>query len=127
MSQNKLYIGNLSYSVTSQELGDFLSQHWQISDCRVIEGKGFGFATFVDDETAMAAKEALNNLELKGRAFRVDFAKEERPREFSGNRGGGGGGGRGGFGGGRGGGGGGRGGSGGGRDSRGGGRGRDRY
>ena len=43
---NKLFMGNLDYSVTSEELKAFLSEKWEVTECRVIEGKGFGFVTF---------------------------------------------------------------------------------
>ncbi len=85
MSSNKLYVGNLSYSVTSEELKELFSQSGEVSDCRVIEGKGFGFITFASAEGAGAAKDALNDQEFKGRKLKIDFARE--------NQGGGGGGG----------------------------------
>lgn len=93
MSENsKLYFGNLDYSVTSDELLEFLSGEWEVSECKVIEGKGFAFVTFADWKTANAAKEKLNDTEFKGRKFRIDNARENTSR---------GGGGRGGYGGGR--------------------------
>jgi RNA recognition motif-containing protein len=76
---NKLYFGNLSYSVTSQELQQLLSE-WAVEDCRVIEGKGFGFVTFKSDDDANNAKEALNGQDFKGRNLRIDFARESKPR-----------------------------------------------
>ena len=82
---NKLYVGNLNYGVTTEELKEFFAQAGEVSDCRVIEGKGFGFITFATAEGAAAAKEAFNDQEFKGRKFKIDFARE--------NQGGGGGGG----------------------------------
>ncbi len=88
MSSNKLYVGNLSYSVSSEQLKEFFSQSAEVTDCRVIEGKGFGFITFASEEGAGTAKEALNDQEFMGRKLKIDFARD--------NQGGGGGGGGGG-------------------------------
>ncbi|MDD9897699.1 MAG: RNA-binding protein [Candidatus Melainabacteria bacterium] len=72
---NKLYIGNLEYSVQSDELKAAFSK-WEISDCIIIEGKGFGFVTFADADSANQAKEEMNNQELRGRQMKIDFAQE---------------------------------------------------
>lgn len=102
MSQtNKLYVGNLDYSVTSEELKEFFSKAGEVTDCKVIEGKGFGFITFSSEEASAAAKEAFNETEYKGRKFKIDFARDNQqggggggPRSsFSRGPGGGGGGG----------------------------------
>ena len=120
----KLYVGNLSYQVTEQDLRDLFSQAGELQDVMLIvdrdtrRSKGFGFVEFVTEADAQKAIEMFHDQEVQGRRLTVNVA---RPRE---ERGGGGGGG---YGGGRGGGGGyggGRGGSGG-RGGRGGG-GRDR-
>ena len=116
----KLYVGNLSYDVTSSDLEQMLAQHGTVQSAEVIQdrmtgrSKGFGFVEMGSDDEAQAAIAALNGQEHGGRALTVNEAK---PREDRG--GGGGGGGRGGYGGG--GGGGGRGGYGGGGGGRGGG------
>src|SRR5512133_2215529 len=105
----KLYIGNLSFDVTSADLEQLLGQHGTVESAQVIQdkmtgrSKGFGFVEMSNDAEAQAAIAALNGKENNGRPLTVN---EARPRE---ERPGGGGGGRGGFGGG-----GGRGGSGGG-------------
>ena len=115
----KLYVGNLSYQVTSSDLEKLFSAHGTVQSAEVISdrvtnrSKGFGFVEMGTDEEAQAAIAALNGQQNGGRALTVN---EARPRE---ERGGGGGGGRGG----RGGGGGGRGGYGGGGGGRGGDRG----
>ena len=132
---SKLYVGNLSYNVTSADLNTMFTPHGQVQSAEVIQdresgrSKGFGFVQMGSDDEAQAAIAALNGQENDGRALTVNEAKprEERPRGGGGGGGrgyggGGGGGGRGGYGGG-GGGGGGRGGYGGG----GGGGGRGRY
>lgn len=133
MSTKRLFIGNLAYSATEEEVlmhfGDY-----QPSNARVMADRGIAFIDIAEDQLA-AAIEAMDGSVLKGRPIKVDEARprEDRPAGGGGGGrggfGGGGGGGRGGFGGGGGGrdGGGGRGGfgGGGGRGGGGGGRGRD--
>lgn len=89
MSKNKLFVGNLDYSVDSQTLFDYLSSKWDVTECRVIDGKGFGFVTFASEESCLQAKEALHDSEFKGRTMKVDFAKD-RPKSAPGARSGGG-------------------------------------
>jgi RNA recognition motif-containing protein len=121
---NKLYVGNLSYDVTSQDLERMFAAYGTVQSAQVIsdkfsgQSKGFGFVEMGSDQEAQAAIQAMNGQQHEGRALTVNEAK---PREDRGGGGGGGRGGRGGFGGG---GGGGRGGYGGGGGGRGG---RDRY
>src|SRR5688572_29048075 len=121
----KIYVGNLSYNVTSSDLEQLFTQHGQVQSAEVISdratgrSKGFGFVEMGSDEEAQAAITALNGAEHDGRALTVNEAKPKEPRSGGGGGGGygggGGGGGRGGYGGGGGGGGrGGRGGGGGG-------------
>jgi RNA recognition motif-containing protein len=117
---SKLYVGNLSYGVTSSDLEQLFGQHGTVQSAEVISdrdtgrSKGFGFVQMGSDEEAAAAIAALHGQQHEGRALTVNEAKprEDRPR------GGGGGGGYGGGGGGRSGGGGGRGGYGGGGGGR---------
>jgi RNA recognition motif-containing protein len=112
----KLYVGNLAYAVTNEDLEALFSQAGKVDSAVVVvdkfsgQSRGFGFVEMADSNEAARAIEEFNETELKGRAIRVN---EARPRE------GGGGGRGGGFGGGGGGAGG-----GGGRDRRGGGGGR---
>jgi RNA recognition motif-containing protein len=113
----KLFVGNLSFDTTENDLQDAFAAHGTVVEANLMmdrstgRPRGFGFITMSTPEEAQKAIDALNGKELGGRALTVNLA---RPRE---ERSGGGGGGRGGYGGG------GRGGGGGG----GGGRGRDRY
>jgi RNA recognition motif-containing protein len=100
----KLYVGNLSYTVSSSDLEKLCSVFGTVSSAQVIEdrdtgrSKGFGFVEMGTDQEAQAAIQGLNGKEQDGRPLTVNEAK---PRE---ERGGGGGGGRGGRGGGYGGG-----------------------
>jgi RNA recognition motif-containing protein len=103
----KLYVGNLSYNVTSQALESLFAQYGTVKSAEVIQdrdtgrSKGFGFVEMVDANAAREAIQALNEQEHDGRPLTVN---EARPREERGGRGGGGGGrggGGGGYGGGR--------------------------
>jgi len=109
---NKLYVGNLAYSVRDQDLQDAFSQYGAVSSAKVMmdretgRSKGFGFVEMGSDAEAQAAINGLNGQPVAGRAVVVNEARprEERPAGFrspygGGNSGGGNGGG--GFGGGR--------------------------
>lgn len=115
----KLYVGNLPFNVSEQELHELFAQHGNVTSASLVTDRetgrprGFGFVEFANDDEARAAIEALHGYNLGGRDLTVN---EARPRENRGFGGGGGGGGRGGYGGG----GGGRGGYGGGGGGRGG-------
>jgi RNA recognition motif-containing protein len=117
MVGKKLYVGNLSYSVSSSELQKLFGQYGTVASAEVIQdretgrSKGFGFVEMGTDSEAQAAISALHDKDHGGRPLTVN---EARPREERPRGGGGGGGGGGGYGGGRGGGGGGYGGGGGG-------------
>lgn len=103
----KLYVGNLSFKTTSQEIQELFAQAGNVQSASVVEdretgrSRGFAFVEMSTDDEAASAIELLNGKEVGGRALKVNEAK---PRE---NRGGGGrsfGNNRGGFGGNRGGG-----------------------
>ena len=113
---NKLYVGNLAYSVRDDSLQQAFSQFGTVTSAKVMmdrdtgRSKGFGFVEMGSDAEAQAAINGMNGQPLEGRAIVVNEARprEERPGGFGGggSRGGyGGGGGGGGYGGGSGGGG----------------------
>lgn len=93
MDKNKLFIGSLPWSISSEALSELFSQYGEITDAVVISdretgrSKGFGFVTFSSEESANAALE-MDGREVEGRAIIVNIAK---PREDRGGRGGGGG------------------------------------
>jgi RNA recognition motif-containing protein len=100
----KLYVGNLSFSVSSDDLQEYFGQAGTVESAKVIEdretgrSRGFGFVEMSSPEEAAAAIEQFNGQDLEGRSIVVN---EARPREEHGGGGGGGGrGGRGGYGGG---------------------------
>ena len=105
---NKLYVGNLAYSVRDQDLQDAFSEYCAVSSAKVMmdretgRSKGFGFVEMGSDAEAQAAINGLNGQPVAGRAVVVNEARprEERPAGFRSPYGGSGGGG-GGFGGGR--------------------------
>jgi len=111
----KLYVGNLAFATSSQDLQELFAQAGTVESASVVEdretgrSRGFGFVEMSSKEEGAAAISQFNGKEVNGRALNVNEAKPREPRS-----GGGGGGGRGGFGGGRGGFGGGRGNGGGG-------------
>ncbi len=102
-----LYVGNLSYRMTEDQLRQTFEEFGQVTSCTIIkdkmtgQSKGFGFLEMPDQSEAEAAINGLNGREIQGRKLNVN---EARPRTGGGGPGGGGGGGgrgRGGNGGGR--------------------------
>ncbi len=80
----KLYMGNLSFDVTENDLRDMLSPHGPVTDINVVKdrmtgrARGFAFVEMSTQEGASAAIQALNGRDWKGRALTVS---EARPRE----------------------------------------------
>ena len=99
----KLYVGNLAFQTSSEELRTLFTQAGTVESATVVEdrdtgrSRGFGFVEMSSKEEGNAAIQQFNGKELNGRALNVNEAK---PREDRGGRGGnrsGGGGGRGGY------------------------------
>jgi len=96
----KLYVGNLAFQTSSNELQELFAQAGTVESANVVEdrdtgrSRGFGFVEMSSKEEGQAAITQFNGKEINGRALTVN---EARPREDRGNRNGGG---RGGFGGG---------------------------
>ena len=122
----KLYVGNLSFQTSSEDLQQLFAQAGTVESASVVEdrdtgrSRGFGFVEMSSKEEGAAAISQFNGKEVNGRALNVNEAKPREPRSGGGGGRGGFGGGRGGFGGGggRGNGGGGYGGGGGNREPR---------
>ena len=108
---NKLFVGNLSFNTTENDLQDAFAAHGTVTETNLLmdretgRPRGFGFITMGTPEEAQKAISALNGSQLGGRALTVNVAKprEERApgggggggrREYGGGSGGGGGGGR---------------------------------
>ena len=92
----KIYVGNLSYNMDDQSLGDVFAAFGAVESAKIVmdrdsgRSKGFGFVEMTSDSEAATAIEKLNGSEQLGRAMNVSEAKPMAPRE----RGAGGGGGR---------------------------------
>ena len=82
----KLYIGNLSYSVTEERLQQHFAQHGSVVSARIItdkfsgRSKGFGFVEMSSDEEAERAISALNGTDFEGRNIVVSEARPQAPR-----------------------------------------------
>jgi cold-inducible RNA-binding protein len=103
---NKMFVGNLSFNTTQNDLQDAFSAHGTVTEVNLMmdretgRPRGFGFVTMSTAEEAESAIAALNGKQMDGRDLTVNVAKprEERPAGGGGGRreyGGGGGGGRG--------------------------------
>src|SRR5437660_11387140 len=101
----KLYVGNLAFQTTSQELQEMFATAGTVESASVVEdrdtgrSRGFGFVEMSTKEEATAAIDQFNGKELGGRALKVNEAKPRENRAGGGGRGFGGGGNRGGGGG----------------------------
>jgi RNA recognition motif-containing protein len=89
----KLYVGNLSYNTTEEQLRELFTPFGEPESARIItdrdsgRSKGFGFVEFADSSQANAAMSAMNGKEIDGRALTVN---EARPRNEGSDRGAGG-------------------------------------
>jgi cold-inducible RNA-binding protein len=90
---NKLFVGNLSFNTTENDLQDTFAAHGTVVEANLVtdrmtgRARGFGFVTMSTDEEASKAVEALNGASLDGRNLTVNVA---RPREERSGGGGGG-------------------------------------
>lgn len=83
----KLFVGNLPFSMTDQELKDLFGEYGEVASATIIinklngRSKGFGFVEFTTEEAAQAAEQAMNGFEYSGRNLVVNVARPPRPRE----------------------------------------------
>lgn len=88
-----IYVGNLPYSTTDDDLRGLFAAHGEVASARVVidrmtgRSKGFGFVEMADRAQAQQAIDALNGYEVEGRKLRVNESQPRPPRE---DRGGGG-------------------------------------
>ena len=83
-----IYIGNLSYGVTDQELQELFAQFGSVTECKIItdrdtgRSKGFGFVEMANQAEGEEAIKQLDGKEINGRNIKVNVTKprEERPR-----------------------------------------------
>ncbi len=84
---NKLYVGNLSYSVNDESLSDLFKEFGEVIEAKVItdkfsgRSKGFGFVTLKDEASAKKAIDAMNEKEVDGRNIKVNVAKPMQSRD----------------------------------------------
>lgn len=85
--EKKVYIGNLEFGTTEDDLKKFIEEKsLNAKEVKIItdkfsgKSKGFGFAEFETEEQTQQAIDALNEQELNGRALRVSKARKMRPR-----------------------------------------------
>ena len=82
--KKKIYVGNLPYTVTSDELSKIFSEFGEVVDAAVItdkmsgRSKGFGFVEFAEEEMAQKAIDEMNGKEIEARALVVNFARPPR-------------------------------------------------
>ena len=82
----KLYVGNVSFDMSDDELKEAFSEFGEIVSATIVtdrvsgRSRGFGFVEFTDEPSAQAAKEAMNGKSVMGRMLKVDDAIEQRPR-----------------------------------------------
>lgn len=104
MSNQSIYVGNLSYDATEDDLRDLFSQHGEVSNVNIVDNKfsgksrGFAFVDMATKEEAEKAIDALHETDFMGRMLIANFArpKEDRPPRSGGDHRGGDRGGRGG-------------------------------
>jgi RNA recognition motif-containing protein len=84
---NKIYVGNLAWSIRDDKLKELFSEFGEVTEARVItdkftrRSKGFGFVTFANEEDAQKAISAMNEKDIEGRPLKVNEAKEMTPRD----------------------------------------------
>ena len=90
MSNSKLYVGNLPFSLGDAELSQLFSQAGNVASARVVldpatgRKRGFGFVEMATPEEAEAAVKMFNGSDVEGRSIVVDIARERPPREGGG-------------------------------------------
>ena len=80
MAGSKLYVGNLRYSVTGDQLKELFGSYGEVTQVNVVEGRGFGFVEMADPQSAQKAREALDGSDFEGRTMRVDEARPSKGR-----------------------------------------------
>ena len=81
MQGSKLYVGNLNYSATEEELKELFGSYGEVKEVNIIGGRGFGFVEMSSPAEAEKAKEGLDSTDFKGRNLRVDEARPARNRQ----------------------------------------------
>lgn len=86
----KLYVGNLAFSATEEQLKQHFSKCGKVESAKIImdkmsgRSKGFAFVEMSTEDEARQALDELNGQDFGGRPLRLDLAKESAPRNFGG-------------------------------------------
>lgn len=94
MSQNKIYVGSLSYNATAEDIQSYFSQYGDIDEVKLVSdrdtgrSKGFAFVSFASQQAAQASL-AADGIELMGRKIKVNMAREDDRRRSGGGGNGG--------------------------------------
>ena len=80
MQGKKLYVGNLDYSVTDEDLKELFASYGEVKYVKLIEDRGFGFVEMASQSEAEKARQALNGTKLKERVLKIDEARPQRNR-----------------------------------------------
>lgn len=87
MENANLYVGNINYKASSEDISELFGEYGNVTSVKLIERdglkKGFGFVEFDSEDSAKNAQSSLNGQEFMGRNLRVDFA---RPRQNNYNK-----------------------------------------
>lgn len=84
--KNKLYVGNLPYSMTDESLAEMFTSFGEVTEAKVISdkfsgrSKGFGFVTMADEKAAEKAIAEMNGKEVEGRGIVVNVSRPKEPR-----------------------------------------------
>jgi len=84
--KNKLYVGNLPYSIDDAKLQELFATSGEVVEAKVIidkfsgRSKGFGFVTMKDDAAAEKAVQEMNDKDVEGRKIKVNVARPLKPR-----------------------------------------------
>jgi RNA recognition motif-containing protein len=81
MQGSKLYVGNLGFSVTVDQLQELFSSYGDVRNINIVEGRGFGFVEMSNQSEAEKAKKALNGSDFKGRPLKINEALPDRGRQ----------------------------------------------
>lgn len=86
-TKNKLFVGNLPYSLKDEGLAEIFAEVGEVAEARVIfdrfsgRSKGFGFVTMSDEETAQKAIDEMNGKEIEGRKITVNLSRPKEQKE----------------------------------------------
>jgi len=85
----KIYVGNLSYGLTDDELNNIFSEYGKVSSANIIfdkfsgKSKGFGFVEMPDDSEAERAIDSLDQKDVDGRSIKVSQARPPQQNSFN--------------------------------------------